>query len=358
MTVTVGTGVHDISDLLAARFQSVAEYGMNTIVEVLQSDIAAHNTIVMEMLSDMCEPTTDRQRIYGTSASGDMTEVDEYGKAPTKKATTGATVGFPLKLYQFNVGWTAKWMQTRTPADMATAVLAAEKAHLRELQRQIKRAIFLSANYTFIDHLVDKVSLSVKRLVNGDSAEIPEGPNGETFDGASHSHYNFAASLNATDLNTVINDVIEHGHGAAVRVAINKADETAVRALSGFVAYPDPRLIVPVYSATGVPGTKLDISRLDNRAIGIFGGAEVWVKPWAIANYPFAWDAGGSQKPLAFRQRASTAIQGLRIAAENDDYPLYAQFLEAEFGIGVWTRTNGAVYYTGSGASYTDPTIT
>lgn len=356
MTVTVSTGVHDISDLLAARFQSVAEFGLNTIEQVLAADLAAHNTIVMEMVSDLCEPTTDRQRIYGTSASGDMTEVDEYGAAPTKKATTGATVGFPLKLFQFNVGWTAKWMQTKTPADMAGMVLAGEKAHLREIQRQIKKALFLSANYTHVDHLVDNVSLSVRRLLNADSLEIPEGPNGETFDGASHSHYNFAATYTATDLNTTINDVIEHGHGAAVRVAINKADETATRALSGFVPYSDPRLIVPVYSASGVPGTKLDISRLDNRAIGIFGGAEIWVKPWAIANYPFCWDAGGSQKPLAFRQRASTSIQGLRIAAENDDYPLYARFMEAEFGIGVWTRTNGAVYFTAN-TSYTDPTI-
>jgi len=358
MTVTVQTGVHDISDLLAARFTSVAAFGMNTIEQVLLADLAAHNTIVMELVSDMCEPTTDRQRIYGTSASGDMTEVDEYGKSPTKKAVTGATVGFPLKLFQFNVGWTAKWMQTKTPADMAVAVLAAEKAHLRELQRQVKKALYLSANYTHLDHLVDNVSLAVKRLVNGDSAEIPEGPNGETFDGASHSHYNFAASLNATDLTTLINDVIEHGHGGAVRVAINKADETAVRALSGFVPYPDPRLIVPVYSASGVPGQKLDISRLDNRAIGIFGGAEVWVKSWALANYPFCWDASGSQKPLAFRQRDAAAIQGLRIAANFEEFPLYAQFMEAEFGIGVWTRTNGAVYYTGNGSSYTDPTIT
>jgi hypothetical protein len=31
--------------------------------------------------------------------------------------------------------------------------------------------------------------------------------------------------------------------------------------------------------------------------------------------------------------------------------------MEAEFGVGVWTRTNGAMLYFG-GTSYTDPTIT
>lgn len=347
------TGNSDITSLLAARFQSVAEYGLDTIQRVLQDDIDAHNAIVTEMVSEMCEPTTDRQRIYGTSADGEMNEVDEFGKAPTQQNKTGATVGFPLRSFQFNVGWTAKWMQTQTPADMATMVLAAEKAHLRAIQTQLKKAIYLSANYTFNDHLVDKVDLAVKRFVNADSANIPDGPNGETYDGSTHTHYDANNGWDATAFTNSINDVIEHGHGASVRTAINKADETAVRALTGFSAYVDPRVI---YRVTDTPGQTLDISRLDNRAIGIFAGSEIWVKPWAIDNYPFTWDAGSPDKPLCYRQRTATALQGLRIAAENEDYPLYARFLEAEFGIGVWTRTNGAVLYVGAG-TWADPTI-
>jgi hypothetical protein len=47
----------------------------------------------------------------------------------------------------------------------------------------------------------------------------------------------------------------------------------------------------------------------------------------------------------------------LQIGAEDEAYPLRAQTLEAEFGVGVWTRTNGAVLYVG-GTSYVIPTIT
>jgi hypothetical protein len=347
------TGSYDIASLLATRNQSVAEFGLDTIQEVLAADVAAHNQIVNEMVEEMCEPTTERQRIYGTSADGEMIEVDEYGRAPTQADRPGSTVAFPLKQFQYNVGWTEKWMQTHTPSDLAVQVQGAEKAHLRAIQREIKRALFLSANFTFNDHLVDKVDLSVKRLVNADSAPIPNGPNGESYDGASHTHYNFNASLTAAVLKDNINDVIEHGHGGAVKAAINKADETAVRALTGFVAYPDPRII---YRATDTPGQTLDISRLDNRAIGIFEGAEVWVKPWAIANYTFAWDAASPNKPLCFRQRVQESLQGLRVAAENVAFPLTAKFMEAEYGLGVWTRTNGAVLYF-AGGSYTDPTI-
>lgn len=352
------TGTFDIASLLAARFQSAAEFGLDTIERVLQADIDAHNTIVQEMVGDMCELTTDRQRIYGTSVGGEMNEVDEYGRASTQRDVPGSTVGFPLSGFQFNIGWTDKFLKTATPEDMAIATQAAEKAHLRRIQRQVKRAIYLSANYTFRDHLVDKVDLAVKRFVNADSAPIPDGPNGETFDGATHTHYLANASLTAAVLTNLINTVIEHGFGGQVRVAINKADEAAVRALTGFVAYIDPRLMFSTFATTGgVPSKTLDLSRLDNRAIGIFGGAEVWVKPWAIANYIYGWDAASPQKPLGFRQRATEALQGLRIAAENSDYPLYARYMEAEFGISVWTRTNGAVLYF-AGASYTDPTIT
>ncbi len=351
--MTTITGTHDIASLKAARFQSAAEFGLDTIQAVLEADVAAHNEIVNDMMEEMCEITTDRQRLYGTSADGDMIEVDEYGRGPTQKPTTGATVGFPLKLFQFPIGWTEKWMQTHTPADMATAVEAAEQAHLRAIQREIKKAIYLSSNYTHRDHLVDNVDLAIKRFVNADSADIPNGPNGETFDGATHTHYVGEASLTAAFLTAIINDVIEHGHGGAVKVAINKTDEAAVRALTGFVAYPDPRII---YRNSDTPGQTLDISRLDNRAIGIFGGAEIWVKTWAIANYVYVWDSLSPNKPLAFRQRTNTALQGLRIAAVNSAYPLYAQFYEAEYGISVWTRTNGAILYFAN-ATYADPTI-
>lgn len=347
------TGTQDISTLLATRFQSAAEFGLDTIQQILAADVAAHNAIVQEMVSGLCDVTTDRQRRYGTSVSGQMVEVDEYGRSQTQVDRPGATVGFPLRLYQYAVGWTAKWFETHTPADMAIAVQNAQKSHLRAVQRELKKAIFGSTNYTFNDFLIDRIDLNVKRFLNADSAAIPDGPNGETFDGASHTHYDAESSLSANGLLATINDVMEHGHGNRVQVAINRTNEAAVRALTGFAAYPDPRII---YRATDTPGQTLDISRLDNRAIGIFGGAEVWVKPWAIASYAFVWDAGDPNKPLAFRQRAQTTLQGLRIAADLNTHPLYAQYMEAEFGIGVWTRTNGAVLYFG-GSSYTVPTI-
>jgi hypothetical protein len=347
------TGTYDISSLLRIRFQTVAEFGFDTVAEVLQRDLAAWNALVVEMVSEMCEVTTDRQGVYGTSAGGEMQETDEYGRTSTQKAEAGDTVGFPLRLFQYNLGWTAKYLEVATPADLAEQQIAGQKAHWRRIQKEIKRAIYPSANYSFRDHLIDNVTLNIKRFVNADGGGIPDGPNGETYDPATHTHYLANNGWLAAALTSAINTVIEHGHGAAVRVGINKADETAVRALTGFVAYPDPRI---VYRATDTPGQTLDISRLDNRAIGIFAGAEIWVKSWVIDNYPFIWDSGDPKKPLAFRQRTQETLQGLRLAAENADYPLYVKDQEAEFGVAVKERTNGAILDVTDG-TYGDPTI-
>lgn len=349
---TAYTGTHDISQLLAARFQSAAEYGMDTIQQVLAADVAAHNAIMIDMVSGLCEVTTDRQRRYGESLSGSMVEVDEYGRSATQRARGGSTVGFPLRMFQYAIGWTQKWFQNHTPADMAEAVQTAQKAHRRQVYQEIQRAIFGATNYTFTDHLVDNIDLAVKRLVNADSMAIPDGPNGETFTAATHTHYNATASLVNADVTAHVEDVAEHGHSDNVMIAISRTDETTWRALTNFKAYPDPRLI---YRATDTPAQTLDLSRLNNRAIGIIDGAELWVKPWALANYAFAWDANGP-KPLAFRQREATALQGLRIAATIETFPLMAEYMEAEFGLGVWNRTNGAVLYTASG-TYASPNI-
>jgi hypothetical protein len=157
--------------------------------EAIETARQAHNIQFNEMLMDFIDRTTDRQRRYGGSASMAMDEVDEFGRADAQKIPGGVTVGFPLRLFQESVQWTRKFMQNATTTELAAQFTAAQDAHILRLQRQIKRAIFTATNYTFTDKLVDNVDLAVKAFVNADSASIPNGPNGETFDGTSHTHY-------------------------------------------------------------------------------------------------------------------------------------------------------------------------
>jgi hypothetical protein len=348
------TGTHDISSLLATRNQSAAAFGMDTIAEVVARDLEAHNTLMRDAVSEFAEITVDRQRISGASPAGEMKKVDEYGRAPTQKPAQNAQVGFPLDKFQYPIGWTKDWAEEKTPADVAQMAQNAELAHRKVILREIKRAIFLSANYQHVDDLVDNISFGVKRLANADSAAIPDGPNGETFDAATHTHYLANATLTTVFADALINTVVEHGHGGAVRVYINKAQEAAWRGLTGFSAYLDARLTLGTQA--NQPATRLNITRMDNRPIGIYGAAEIWVKPWVPTTYALAFDADASGKPLVIRERVAGSMN-LRLVAEIDTHPLVVDFRECKFGAGVWTRTNGAVLYTGGGA-YVDPTIT
>jgi len=350
------TGTLDISSLYDVQNQQIAQVGEDRIAEILNAELDVHNEIVNDLMSELCTITTERLYRYGVGDAGEMVEVDEYGRAPTQKPAAGATVGAPLRMFQHAVGWTRKYMQRRTVNDVLQTFAAAQKAHLKRLGREIKNAIFGATNYTFQDFLVDKVDLNVKRFLNADSSAIPEGPNGEVFDGTTHTHYDAIAALDAPSLKATVRDVVEHGHGEGVRIIISQADESAVRALTGFKEYLDARIIRGGGATTDVAQGNLDNSRLDNRAIGIFEGAEVWTKPWGIEDYAFVYAAGDARKPLTMRVSDIAGTTGLRIAADIDTFPLRAQYMEAELGVAVRERTNGAVLYFAGGA-YVVPTI-
>lgn len=353
------SGTYTVADLTSITTQTAVDFGLDQINRALTADLAAYNMVFDDMVSELAEMSTDRERIYGASADGEMLESDEYDRGVAVKAGAGSNVGFPLKKFVKDVGWTRDYFLQSTPAQIANAVLAIQSMHTRAARRELQKALFLSSNYTTRDRFqAPQIDLAVKRLVNADSASIPNGPNGETFNAATHTHYDYldGTAPTAAALTALIEDVVEHGHGSQVRLNINRSAETAVRALTGFKGYEDPRYILG--TQINQPGQRLDISRIDNRAIGLFGAAEVWVRSWVPSGYALVYDAGTPLKPLIYRQHPVSSIRGLRIVASIEDYPLYAEVMDSYFGFGVWNRTNGAVLYYASGANaYVDPTI-
>jgi hypothetical protein len=344
-------------DTLAASQATIAEIGEDSAWAGIEAGLAAHNAIVRDMMTDLLEVTTDRQRRYGGGGEMVMDEVDQFGRADAQKPSAGVTVGFPLRAYQVPIQWTRKFFQVTTGAQLAALVNDAMTADLKTIQRQVKRAIFTPTNTTFTDRLVDNVSLAVKAFVNADSAEIPVGPNGETFTASSHTHYLANASLTATAVNGLVEAVAEHFNSGDGLLYIARGNETTLRGLTGFTPYYDMR-INPGANAAAANGN-LDPMNLNNRAIGIWNGGtgsfEVWVKPWVPTGYLFA-TVRGVPKPLVFRERAPGSGD-LTLVADEETHPLRARLWEREYGISVWTRTNGAVLYA-AGGSYTTPSFT
>lgn len=347
----MGYGTLSVSDLLASTQQSVAQVGEQQVWQAIDDALRAHNAITQEMLGTLVEISADRQRRYGGPDAMQMDEIDEFGTPDAQKVTAGQTVGFPLRLYGLAVQWTRKYLQNHTPAELAAQFTAAQDADVKAIQREFKRAIFGPTNRTFTDRLVDNVDLAIKAFVNADGAPVPVGPTGDTFNGATHTHYLGTTALDAPSLSALIDTVIEHHNVGQPVVYINKAQEATVRGLAGFTAYLDARLI-PANNANQARGG-LDQLNPQNRAIGLFGAAEIWVKPWVPANYLFAWVMGAA-RPLVMRQRPNGT--GLTVVADQEAHPLRARSIEREFGVGVWTRTNGAALFVGA-ATYTAPAI-
>lgn len=350
-------GTFNLSDLLAAQVPVVA-FGEDNAFQAISDALEVHNRITREIVTDLVDTTTDQLRRYGSPNSLSMVEVDEWGIADSQKLTAGSNIGFPLRGYQITLQWTRWALETMMTAELAAQFTAAQDADVKNLQLQIKRAIFTPTNTTFQDKLVNGLLLPVKAFLNADGAPIPLGPNGEIFNGSTHTHYLGVTTGDAptvTEVTGLIETVIEHYATGQPYLYINRASEATVRAFSGFQAYYDSRVTAATTITRG--DGALNPIALYNRAIGILDGAEVWTKPWMPANYMFAY-MQGAPKPLVLRERMNNS-SGLRIMADNEQFPLRANTMAREMGIGVWNRPNGAVLdtHTGSG-TYTTPTVT
>lgn len=341
-------------DTLASIRQSVVQFGEDTAWVSIQAALDAHNRQVQDMLGTLVEQTTDTRRAYGTSDAGVMDEMDQWGLPDAQKITAGVTVDFPLRRYGASKQWTRQWMMSNTVAQLAAEIAALMDSDRLNFQKQVKRAIFLPTNTSFVDKLGNpaNITLNVKAFVNNDGAGLPVGPNGEVF-ATSHTHYLGSATLTAAAVASLVLTVQEHYNSGTPKLYISQTDEAAFRALTGFVAYLDPRLTINANANQAMQ--RVDLSNLYDRAIGLFGAAEVWIKPWAIANYIFAF-IDGQPAPLAERVPTFPGLSDLAPTFDDERYPLRARSWERQFGIGVWNRTNGAVLNF-SNASYTAPSI-
>lgn len=361
----IQTGTHTIADLASRQFATelVMPNNVDAMNEAVTRDLEAHNARVDEMVRQFADVSTERSTVYGTSAETEMHKKDEFTRGPTQKIRRGGKVEFPLEAFQHAVGWSADFLRRATVQDMALKTIAARRAHVRRIEQDLKEAWFGPTNYTSVDRWDDGNSLAVKRLVNADGATIPGGPNGESFDGATHTHYDAVdftaatADAKAAALAALVSDVVEHGHSAGLTIYINQANESEVRAATDFVGLVYPNTL-PAPGGTADRGVGVvDIAQPNNRLVGYHRGVPVWAKPWVPVDYALATALGEADaKPLRMRISSIASEQGLYLAGDIATFPLQAEYMEARHGFGALTRTNGAVLFLGS-STYTAPTF-
>lgn len=350
-------GTNTTLDTLAASQQTIAQFGEDRAFDAIQAGFDAQNNLMRQALNGLIEETSDRQRRYGGADNMNFGILDQYGTPDAQKVTAGVTVGVPLYNYGRSVQWTFTALQRMTGVQMAAQTNALMLGDRLAVIREMKKAWMTPTNSTFLDVLVDNVSLPVKALVNADGAAIANGPNGETFVGASHTHYLATASLVAADLTALTDTLVEHTAEGNLAIYIPKASESAVRALTGFTAI-QPVNVTPASTTAYVEGD-LAPMQLNNRRIGLFGNssAEVWVKPWVPTSYILGAVLNHPMRPFLMREDPVLGNGDLHVIYEDEVHPLRARGMGRTFGMGVWNRTAAAVLYTGGG-SYVTPTIT
>lgn len=304
-----------------------------------------HNRLFDDMVSDLGTVVTVPQMAFTGADTAVVQEMDEWGRADASKPSVTGNLGFPLRIYGSTVQWTRTFLQRATISELATQLDAHAAADLVNFRNLLKVVLFKETNTSsYIDRLDSKLTYTLRALLNADGQSIPVSPSGTTFDGSTHTHYLANATYTNTAFQTLIDTVVEHGVAGKIVGYIAKADEATVRGFSGFSAYLDARITVT--GASQIGNEQLDIANPGNRAIGVFGGAEIWVKPWIPANYAAVLDIGGSRKPLGVRVRDGNLVSGpgsFQRIDEHQHHPLTAQHFGREFGIAALGREKAAV---------------
>ena len=352
------TGTYSIRDLLSFNQSPVAQYDPQAIANALAEDNASHNRNVQAMLAAFAELTTERVGGVPVPGTGSMIRVNEDGAVPTRKTPTPDQQNYPLYKFQHGEGFTEDYLMRATPHDLAIRQQTAQRAHINSVRLELLRALLVPVNRQERDRFRDGMLLNIKALRNGDGSVPYGGPNGEVFDGT-HTHYLAAPSLTEAALSELIGTVAEHTDNGNVQVWISRAQEAAVRGLSGFSAYLDSRVIPAALLANTqylVGNQGLDTSNPGNRAIGIYDGAEIFVKPYIPAGYVLALDVNATAKPLRMRQSDLAAQRGLRLAGGSMAHPLEARYWQDYFGFGAHNRDAAAVLHIGR-EDYVAPSI-
>lgn len=348
-------------DNYASNTQSINSQEQ-AIAEAIQTALAVHNGVMSEFMSVFADTTNQAQLPYGGDAEIELMPMDQNSAPDAQKGGEAISIGLPLRFDGVAVQWNNHFRLNSTAAELVKIINAAAVADVRNLNRKLRRALLLPTNTVgYYDINQTKLTYDLKALLNGDGSAPPMGENGETFAG-SHNHYLFSDGLTEAGLSALIETVVEHGVTGGVVVYINRAQEAAVRGFDGFAPYISSGVRVGANETIGTGTLGGDPT---NRAIGEFDGAEIWVRN-AIApvNYQIAVDTGsGAEKALKVRTRSGTltgtAYQGgFGTLYEDETFPLRAEGLGREFGVGVHNRHKAAANYSGSGAvAYVAPAI-
>lgn len=292
---------------------------------------------------------------YEVNATNGFQAHTEYGRPD---AGRGATTGhmLPLIAYDRGLGWT--WdMLRRARRRQLVADIASAIRDLKDLwgQRILTRLFQSTADTVGTGSSVP--------LADGGAADatyipLPVPERGGTFLNT-HNHIVNLAGITQANVETVLQNLWEHGYNPPYDLLISQADISAwtdTANVTGWIPRADPAIRY---------GMTADLANVADDYIGVIetdlGAARVRPSGRVPTTYWGAYKSYGSldeRNPLVVRldPKVGQAICRVLSGDHIREYPLENAILFAEFGVGVMDRV-GAVVIENDAAAYTDPTI-
>lgn len=305
------------------------------------------------------DETTEYKVLYNLGAVDEGQEIGTDGRPLETRVTGQIDVAFPMRRIGWATGWNYETAAYMTLEDLEKLTAARQGGNAKRHLREIFRALFNSANYTYTDPIHGP--LTIRRLANTDGTIFP--PTWSSDTEADDNHYLVSGyaptAISATNnpFVTLKAELIEHFTvNTQVVAIINAAQRTEILTdLPSFVDAPtagitpgDQTAIANALGGINVPGTFLGI---DNDS-----GVYVYVNDTGRvpANYILAL-AVGAPAPLRRRIPVPESLQGFKLEAEEESYPMFKRTFVERFGYGVANRLGAAVMFLDSGGSYTTP---
>jgi hypothetical protein len=303
---------------------------------------------------------------YRMGVSNGMNQFTEYGRPDAARAVTEGHM-LPLMAFDRGLGWTWDYLRKarlgQIQADIADGIKdVRDRWRVNILTRLLQRGDDSGALKG-----LGASGLSAGFATTAASTGVDFTPPtvGGTAFASTHEHYVgiTGGAMTAALFSDVKDELREHGHEPPFDFILGPTEETATRALTGFVAAPSVGVVYG--NSTNVAALPVEADMNGSYFIGVISDIRVRVLRGIPQYYGFGYKSYGpnsQRNPVRIRLQKGqsrpqvTAMIDPRSGA-GAAYPLQFMTLFTEFGVGVSDRTAGTPRYNNS-ATWADGTPT
>jgi hypothetical protein len=373
--VASGAGINAKGDLLTRTKDG---RDLNSLWADYQAVLEAYNAQRSALVGFLTYPQTEPvEEVPIVSTGGKFEKASQFGRPVGIRTGVGHySMGFPFDWYDKAAEFTWQFLASATSQQVDSIQNAVIEADSITLFNAVMKTVFDPTNKSAN---INQNAYNVYTFWNNDGV-VPPPYRSNTFAGT-HTHFftTNGATLEATDLDDLIEKVTEHGYtktlGYRIVVMINKAQSPTIRAfksaaMNGGVVdatHGDWDFIPSLgTNAMLLPQNQLLLgNQVGNTlegftVIGSYGDALVVEEDYIPAAYLLCFATGGIENlanPLGMRQHENPELQGMRLVkGPQPDYPLIDSYYIRGFGLGVRHRGAAAVLQVVVGTTYTAPT--